>query len=103
MTTPSTWRFVITGAACPQLPLRLLGLFAQRELIPRDVAIRCADDTLAITVIQDALDAHHAGIIAAKMRALVMVRDVREERWDHDCHPPTPCPTLPNGAFQPAG
>ena len=103
MTTSSTWRFVIAGAACPQLPLRLLGLFAQRELIPRDVAIRTGDDTLDIVVIQDALDPHHAEIIAAKMRALVMVRDVREERWDDDRHAATPYPTVSDGALQPAG
>lgn len=78
MTVASSWRFVIIAAACPQLPLRLLGLFAQRDLIPRDVAIRCAGDTLDIVVIQDALDPHHAEVIAAKMRALVMVRHVSQ-------------------------
>lgn len=80
MTAPSTWRFVIAGSACPQLLPRVLGLFAQRELIPREVAIYSDADTLDIKVVQDALDPRHAEIMAAKMCALVMVREVRAEQ-----------------------
>jgi len=80
MSAAPDWRFDIVGAACPQLPLRLLGLFAQQNLMPSEVTIRCANDLLDMVVVQHSLDAHRAEVVAEKMRALVMVREVRGEQ-----------------------
>jgi hypothetical protein len=80
MTAASAWRFAIAGDACPQLALRLLGLFAQQDLLPAEVTIRCNLDAVEMAIIQPGLDPHRAGIIAEKMRAMIMVREVIEER-----------------------
>jgi hypothetical protein len=72
----AAWRFAIAGDACPQLALRLLGLFAQQDLLPAEVTIRHSDEGLDIAIVQSALDCQRAGIIADKMRAMIMVREV---------------------------
>ena len=76
MTASPTWRFAIAGDACPQLALRVLGLFAQQDLIPAEVTIRCDAEALDIAIVQPALDPRRADIIAEKMRAMIMVREV---------------------------
>jgi hypothetical protein len=79
MTAASVSRFAIAGDACPQLALRVLGLFAQQDLLPAEVTIRCSEDALDIAIVQPALDPLRAGIIAEKMRAMIMVREVIAE------------------------
>jgi len=81
MIAAPAWRFAIVGEACPQLALRVLGLLAQQDLLPSEVTIRCGE-ALEMVVIQCALDAGRADILAEKMRAMVMVREVHSARTD---------------------
>lgn len=68
--------FVITGIASPDLPLRVLNLFAQQDLTFDRVAIDRVADRYTIAVEHHALAPERAAIIAAKMQAMVLVDHV---------------------------
>lgn len=62
--------FVVEGAASSQLPLRLLGFFAQQDLLPETVCMTRSTAGIAMRIVEATLDEHRAGVILAKMRAL---------------------------------
>lgn len=70
------YRYQVDGHACPQLYLRLLGLFAQQDLIPADIEGQQRDDALILNIVQPGLDRRRAEIIAEKMRMITTVRSV---------------------------
>ncbi len=66
-------RFVARGAASPDLPLKILNLFAQQDL-----TIDCADiardgDSFVISIEQRGLSTEKAAIILSKMQTMVLV------------------------------
>lgn len=62
--------FEISGLASAQQPLRWLGLFAQRGLLPAAITMTRSGDRLTARIVQDELDAHHATNILEKIRAM---------------------------------
>lgn len=56
----------------PQALLRVVGLFAQRSLIPETMTVRRADDALHVGLVAE-LDAARADILVARLREGVMV------------------------------
>lgn len=62
--------FTIAGLASPQLLPRLIGLFAQQNLLPRQLHMDRGSDMMALHIVQDALDEQRAGIILEKMLVL---------------------------------
>ncbi|UAJ11042.1 hypothetical protein [Polymorphobacter megasporae] len=62
--------FVVEGAASSQLPLRLLGFFAQQDLLPATICMTRSTSGLAMRIVEATLDEHRAGVILAKMQAL---------------------------------
>lgn len=82
-------QFAVVGDASPQLPLRVLGLFAQQDVLPRAVTMTQQEDQVEIVIDCGDLSPHRAGIILAKIEMMVLVRIARlESRPDADC--PTP-------------
>ncbi len=81
--------FVVEGAASAQLPLRLLGLFAQQDLLPDTICLTRSTAGIAMRITEASLDAHRAGVILAKMQALPEVvsamLDVRPATVMEDC------------------
>jgi acetolactate synthase regulatory subunit len=69
--------FVVTADHCPQILLRILGLFAQQDLVVDQVAASASHRSVRATVSVRDLDERRAAIIAEKMRQLVMVRTVQ--------------------------
>jgi acetolactate synthase regulatory subunit len=69
--------FVVTADHCPQILLRILGLFAQQDLAVDQVAASASRRSLRATVFVSDLDERRVAIIAEKMRQLVMVRTVQ--------------------------
>ncbi|MFS0773230.1 hypothetical protein [Sphingomonas sp. 1P08PE] len=67
-------RFLVTGLASPDLPLRILNLFAQQAIVLDAVDIVRLDDIHRIRVTGE-LPAERAGIILEKIRMLVLVTD----------------------------
>ncbi|QNO25649.1 hypothetical protein EEB18_012665 [Sphingopyxis sp. OPL5] len=65
-------RFEIWVQDDPQALLRVVGLFAQRSLIPETMTVRRADDTLHVALVAE-LDAARADILVARLREGVMV------------------------------
>lgn len=80
--------FTIAGLASPQLLPRLLGLFAQQDLLPLRLRMDRGTDTMALHIVQDALDERRAGIILQKMLALPEVSSASlaalEDNRGHD-------------------
>lgn len=70
------YRYQVDGHACPQLYLRLLGLFAQQDLIPADIEGQQRDEVLTLSIVQPGIDRRRAEIIAEKMRMITTVRSV---------------------------
>ncbi len=70
---PTDQRFVVTGEASSQLPLRLMGLFAQQGLIPLFFELRRGGTGITVSIVQDQLDPHRASIILEKMLGLIDV------------------------------
>lgn len=65
----------------PQALLRVVGLFAQRSLIPEAMTVRRADDSLHVALVTE-LDAPHADILVARLNEGVMV--IAASRRDAD-------------------
>jgi len=76
----SICRFEIVARRDPQTLARLINFFAQRGLVPKAVRSREEDGVMQVTIEQDDLPLHEAGIVADKMRASWLVDDVRL-RW----------------------
>lgn len=69
-------RFTIRASICPQVLNRVIGLFAQQDLIPDAVSMARRCGTMVIRLRQTDLDERRASILAEKMRSLVMVQAV---------------------------
>ena len=75
-----THYFHIVTAADPQALPRVLGIFAQRAVVPRTVGAVRDGDAFAVTIDVDALDPRIADIIAAKLDEAVLVLSVACDR-----------------------
>lgn len=65
--------FDIEGIASAQLPMRLLGLFAQQDLLPHVITMRRSRNGLVMRIVEKTLDDHRAAVILAKMQSFVEV------------------------------
>lgn len=95
-------RFEVTGVASAQLPMRVLGLFAQQDIPADRVTIERVGDQYRIVLTETALPPHHADVIAEKLRAMVLVATVTRGRLPvtaehHDR------PAMPAGSGQESG
>ncbi|WP_260597782.1 hypothetical protein [Sphingomonas endolithica] len=68
-----THRFLVRGQASPDLPLRLLNMFAQQDLCFDRVTIDRRAEGYDVQVDQEGLSADKASIILEKMRMMVLV------------------------------
>jgi len=68
--------FQIKAAHDPQTMLRLLGLFAQRNIVPLTISCQAYVETQDVRLVATGLSKKDAQIIAAKMTAMVTVIDV---------------------------
>lgn len=66
--------FTVVTSADPQAVLRVLGLFAQRDQVPRDVAARRVGEEMHIRVEMEEMSEEAANILCWKMRQIVCVR-----------------------------
>ena len=82
--TQVTARFRVTAVADTGTLLRVINLFAKRGLDPTLIHATNEDGQLTIEVVQPNLAEDIARIIAAAVRALVMVREVALT-----CEPPS--------------
>jgi len=71
------YRFRVTADLCPQAMLRILGLVAQHNAIPRRIVCERLEDRLYAEVSVDGLTVARAEILLAKIAAIVTVRDAR--------------------------
>ncbi len=71
--------YEVRAGACPHLLCRILGLFAQQELLPTSVRMRRDAENVVITVIQGSVAQDRAAIVARKIETMVMVRSVSME------------------------
>ena len=71
--------FDVSYAADPQAALRILGLFAQRALVPRGVRIQTVPSGQSARITLADADEHEAEVIAAKLREMPLVADVTLE------------------------
>lgn len=62
--------FTLSGLASAQLPLRWLGLFAQRDLLPDLVELVRSGDMITARIVQDSLDDWRASILIEKIRMM---------------------------------
>ncbi|MBT8765829.1 hypothetical protein [Metapseudomonas boanensis] len=72
-------RFTILAESEPDILSRLLGYFAQLQLVPRWLEATQQGDTLRLQLLQQGLTPHRAEVIAQKMRSLVSVDAVTLE------------------------
>lgn len=72
-----TATYRVRTADCPQVLLRLLGLFAQQDLVPLHVSARRSGVGLDVRICQASLVEHRANVIAEKMRSIVTVHLVQ--------------------------
>jgi hypothetical protein len=68
--------FTIAAEPDPQVPLRLLNYFAQRDCLPVSATMSQAHGTLLLQVLVDGFDEATANLIAMKMGSMVLVRRV---------------------------
>ena len=69
-------RFRIEVSAEPQSLLRVLGCFAQRDIVPATTRMRVEDSRMQIEIEAGNLPPAQAALIAAKLREAVAVSDV---------------------------
>lgn len=62
---------------------RLLGLFAQLQLLPHALHVQRQDDDLHVQLRLQGLSLHRAGVLAEKLRGLVCVWRVDWRQLDH--------------------
>jgi hypothetical protein len=70
------YRFVVEGAASPDLPLRILNLFAQQAIVLDAVEVVRDNDIRHIGLTSDVPE-QRAFIILEKIRALIAVADAQ--------------------------
>ncbi|HEY1028977.1 MAG TPA: hypothetical protein VGE28_15305 [Pseudomonas sp.] len=63
---------------------RLLGLFAQLQLVPRQLHVERKDSDMQVILQLTDLSAHRAAVLAEKLRALVCIWQVEWLPLDHD-------------------
>jgi acetolactate synthase small subunit len=74
----------------PQALLRVVGLFAQRSLVPEALTAQRADDRLRVTTEVSGIDAGGADILVARLREAVLVIDAaRHEAAAPIAHQPS--------------
>lgn len=62
---------------------RLLGLFAQLQLLPDTLQVQREREELQVQLRVQGLSRHHAGVLAEKLRSLVCVWQVDWRQLDH--------------------
>lgn len=67
----------VSADECPQFPLRVLGLVAQRGLVAANFQCRKARGRLLLRLILDPMSDREAQIIANKIDQLIGVRNLR--------------------------
>lgn len=72
-------QFAILAEAEADVLGRLLGFFAQLQLVPRWLEVHQLGDNLLVQLRQPGLTPHRAEVIAQKMRSLVSVASVELE------------------------
>lgn len=70
----------IDTAICPQVTLRVLGLLAQRSLIPLAIAAERRSRSMRLVIELDTLTGAEAELLLAKIEAIVMVRRAKVRR-----------------------
>lgn len=70
-------RLEVEAGHCPQVLLRVLGLIAQRSIVPFTIVASRSDDDLALSVEIEALPPHQAEALVARVESIVMVRSAR--------------------------
>lgn len=68
--------YVVTASLCPQVLLRILGLFAQQSIIPQSIHCEQCENELHATVALINLSSQQAEILHAKIASIVMVQRV---------------------------
>ena len=68
--------FQVIAEADPQVLLRVLGLFAQRSIVPSDVAMTTNGVRMHIKLQQIGLSQSSAAIISEKLRSIPLVETV---------------------------
>jgi len=66
----------IVGEPCPQLICRVVGLFAQQNLIPARMETTSSALAIRLSLSLDAIDEQRLRIVAEKIRMLVNVETV---------------------------
>jgi len=61
-------------AICPQVTLRVLGVLAQRSLIPFTIAVERRARSMWLVIELDALTGPEAELLVSRIEAIVMVR-----------------------------
>lgn len=74
--TTTAYVFNVTGAASPDLSLRVLNLFAQQDLAYDRVAIARVEDRYTLSIEHHDLPPDKASIIASKIGSIVLVDSV---------------------------
>jgi hypothetical protein len=68
--------FHITAESDPQVHLRVLGLFAQRYIIPSESRMTSNEGSMRVEIWQPGLGTSVAQIVAEKLRSIPLVRSV---------------------------
>jgi hypothetical protein len=68
--------FHILADPDPQVPLRLLNYFAQRDCLPMSFSMTQANGALVMQILIRGIDEVTANLVAVKMRSTVLVRNV---------------------------
>lgn len=66
----------VLGEHCPQLFCRIMGLFAQQNLIPAQMEAKSSTHAIRLSLSVDTIDDQRLRIITEKIRALVNVETV---------------------------
>lgn len=69
--------FVIAAAPSPQSLMRLLGLFAQRDLLPSSATLTRTGNAMQLTIEQEGLSVWQAQVIQEKMLVMPEVDTVQ--------------------------
>lgn len=71
--------YAVLAKPCPHILNRLVGLFAQQDMILAELNARIAGDMLDIRLVQPGMTDRRAAIVAEKMRSMVPVESVALE------------------------
>ena len=71
------WHVSLRGAREPQTLSRVLNLFVQRDILLETVSVAPEGDHLRIEIRDIALDAHAMSVLIEKLRAMIVVSDLR--------------------------